>query len=50
MTRIDYQYFTECVDMPCCVISVQKVSDEICGEIRIIAANQAYKTLMGPSY
>lgn len=50
MRRIDYQYFTECVDMPCCVISVQKISDETYGEIRIIAANQAYKTMMGPSY
>jgi len=47
---MDYQRFTDCVDMPCCVLSVQKTAEGSCGEIRIVAANQSYREVMGPAY
>lgn len=47
---MDYQRFTDCVDMPCCVMSVQKTAEGSCGEIRIVAANQSYREVMGPAY
>lgn len=46
---IDYQSFTNCVAMPCCVVSVEKRGNKY-GEIRIVCANQAYKDIMGPAY
>lgn len=46
----DYQIFTEYIGMPCCVMSVEKKEDGSCGEIRIIAANKAYRETMGPAY
>ena len=44
---MDFQSFVNNIDMPCCVMSVEKKQG---GEIRIIAANAAYKETMGPSY
>ena len=46
----DYQKFTEYVEMPCCVISVEKKAGGGYGEIRIIAANRAYREMMGSAY
>ena len=43
-----HQDFVNHVDFPCCVISVQK--GEPYGEIRIVCANTAYKSIMGPAY
>ena len=39
---MDFQHFVDGVDMPCCVMSVQKTAEDTCGEIRIIAANRRY--------
>ena len=47
---MDYQSFVDTVDMPCCVMSVQKTPEDTCGEIRIIAANRRYRKTMGPAY
>lgn len=47
---MDFQHFVDGVDMPCCVMSVQKTAEDTCGEIRIIAANRRYKKTMGPVY
>ena len=47
---MDFQHFVDGVDMPCCVMSVQKTAEDTCGEIRIIAANRRYKKTMGPAY
>jgi len=47
---MDFQRFVNSVDMPCCVMSVQKTAEGGCGEIRIIAANAVYKQIMGPGY
>ncbi|MBQ8094749.1 MAG: GGDEF domain-containing protein [Clostridia bacterium] len=47
---MDYHAFVCCVDMPCCVISVEKKPDKTFGAIRIVAANQAYQTIMGSGY
>lgn len=45
-----YQDFVNTVEMPCCVMSVEKTPAGACGEIRIIAANSSYKAMMGPRY
>jgi diguanylate cyclase (GGDEF)-like protein len=47
---MDYQNFVNQVAMPCCVISVDKAGDDAYGDIRIIAANAAYKAVMGLAY
>ena len=47
---MNHQEFVNCVDMPCCVMSVRKTAEGGCGEIRIIVANEAYKKAMGPAY
>lgn len=47
---MDFQYFVDSVDMPCCILAVQKTAEDTCGEIRIIAANKRYKKTMGPAY
>lgn len=47
---MDFQQFTDCVGMPCCVMSVQKLPNGDYGEIRIICANESYKKIMGPAY
>lgn len=47
---MNYQNFVDTVEMPCCVMSVEKTPAGTCGEIRIIAANKAYKNTMGPKY
>ncbi len=47
---MDFQSFVDTVDMPCCVMSVQKTPEDTCGEIRIIAANRRYRKTMGPAY
>ena len=49
-STVDYQYFADCVTMPCCVIAVEKKEDGTCGDIRIVRANHAYKKAMGPLY
>ena len=40
---VNFQTFVDMVDIPCCVMSVEKTEKETCGEIRILAANQVYK-------
>ena len=47
---MNFQTFVDMVDIPCCVMSVKKTEKETCGEIRILAANQVYKAIMGPGY
>lgn len=47
---MNFQTFVDMVDIPCCVMSVEKTEKETCGEIRILAANQVYKAIMGPGY
>ena len=47
---MDYQNFVDQVAMPCCVIAVDKAGNGGYGDIRLIAANAAYKTVMGPAY
>jgi len=47
---VNFQTFVDMVDIPCCVMSVEKTEKETCGEIRILAANQVYKAIMGPGY
>lgn len=47
---MDYQLFVNYVEMPCCVLSVEKKADGSCGEIRIVCSNQPYKDTMGPGY
>lgn len=47
---MDHQTFVDHVAMPCCVMSVEKTDAGTCGEIRIVAANQAYRRIMGPAY
>ena len=47
---MDHQTFVDCVDYPCCVISVRKTAEGGCGEIRIVVANAPYKQVMGPAY
>ena len=47
---MDYKYFVDCVKMPCCVMSVDKLPDGGCGDIRIVCANKSYKEMMGPAY
>lgn len=47
---MNYQDFVNTVSMPCCVLSVEQTTAGVCGEIRIIAANKAYKNTMGPGY
>lgn len=47
---MNYQVFTDCVEMPCCVMSVEKTAQDTPGEIRIVCSNQAYKEVMGPAY
>ena len=47
---MNYQDFVDTVEMPCCVMSVEKTPAGTCGEIRIIVANEAYKNLMGSKY
>ena len=47
---MDYHLFVSYVEMPCCVISVEKKADGSCGEIRIVCSNQSYKEMMGPAY
>lgn len=47
---MDFQNFVNTVDMPCCVLSVEKRPDGFVGDIRIICANQAYRNAMGSGY
>ena len=47
---MDYQNFANQVAVPCCVISVDKAGDDSYGDIRIVAANAAYKAAMGLAY
>lgn len=47
---MDFQQFTNMVNMPCCILSVEQTKDGGCGDIRIICANDAYKATMGPKY
>jgi len=47
---MDYQYFVDCVNMPCCVMSVGKTDEGTVGEIRIVCSNRAYRETMGPAY
>ncbi len=46
---MDYQDFVDTVDMPCCVLSVEKVGDSY-GDIRIVCSNTRYKDVMGSAY
>ena len=50
---MNYQIFADSVDMPCCILSVEikgsPAGDEI-RDIRIAAANRAYKDTMGSGY
>ncbi len=48
--HMDFQAFADSVGMPCCVMSVERTPDGGCGDIRIVCANQTYKSNMGPSY
>ena len=43
---MNYQSFVDCVEMSCCVLSVNKTTNDI----RIFCANQAYKDTMGSAY
>ena len=43
---MNYQVFADCIEMPCCVIAVNKTTREI----RIHCANRLYKDIMGPAY
>lgn len=45
-----YQDFVNTVEMACCVMSVEKTPAGTCGKIRIVAANTAYRNMMGPRY
>ncbi len=47
---MDFQSFVNCVAMPCCIMSVEQNPDGGCKMIRIICANDPYKTIMGPAY
>ena len=47
---MDHQTLVDCVDYPCCVLSVRKTAEGGCGEIRIVVANAPYKKIMGPAY
>ena len=47
---MDFQSFVDNIDMPCCVLSVEKRPDGKCGVIRICVSNKPYKDVMGPSY
>ena len=47
---MDYQKFVDQVAMPCCVIAVDRAGDGGYGDIRIIAANAPYRSVMGPGY
>ncbi len=47
---MDYQKFVDQVAMPCCVISVDRAGAGGYGDIRIIAANAPYRSVMGPGY
>lgn len=50
VNKMDFQSFVDNIDMPCCVLSVEKRPDGKCGEIRIVVSNKPYKDVMGPSY
>ena len=45
---MDFQGFIDCVDMPSCVMSVEKLPDGKYGMIRIVCFNAAYREVMGP--
>ncbi len=47
---MELQAFTDCVAMPCCILSVTQTPEGGCGEIRIVCANALYKEAMGPKY
>ena len=44
---MDFQGFINTFAVPCAVLSVQKLPDGQCGEIRIVKANDFYKDKMG---
>lgn len=44
---MDFQGFINTFAVPCAVLSVQKLPDGRCGEIRIVKANDFYKEKMG---
>ena len=46
---MNYQDLVDTVDMPCCVLSVEKAGDSY-GDIRIVCSNERYKDVMGPAY
>ena len=50
ISDMEFQAFVNTVDMPCCVLSVEKAGEESWGEIRIVVANRAYRDTMGPAY
>ena len=44
------QSMTDQLTKPCAILSVEKLPDGGCGEIRIVCANREYKTAMGGAY
>ncbi len=50
ISDMEFQAFVNTVDMPCCVLSVEKAGEGSWGEIRIVVANRAYRDTMGPAY
>ena len=48
ISDMEFQAFVNTVDMPCCVLSVEKAGEESWGEIRIVVANRAYRDTRDP--
>ena len=46
----DYQKLTDELSLPCCVLSVDRIGENDCGDIHIVCANQPYRDVMGPKY
>ena len=47
---MDLQELVNCSSVPSSILSVEKTPDGLCGEIRIVCANQPYRDVMGPGY
>lgn len=47
---MDFQGFVDTCSVPCAVLSVERLADGTCGQVRIVRANQPYKAIMGPKY
>ena len=50
MCMINYQKLADDVSIACCVLSVDRLSENECGDIHVVCANQPYKEIMGPKY